>query len=275
MTMRKLNVSLMTLVAGVGISACSTSQPEIICNVGRAAPFAVLYTLRPGSDLGGCGAMQEVHLNAAPQDLTDPTGATQNPDYVGLNLWGLEGYFDDKNPNVKLVAIRPGEFAGLDTTSQPAANAQGSWDNFTPDKDKQCTVPKFSAATGPGMNATSSSVTYSLTQFAALNEPSHSGNQFHATLVYSDGTCTGTYDVLGTYPAVKCNINPDCDPSPNSKSISFTPDPKNIQPFGTNLSSGSLTEFYGSGLPRDFPTSCINGYCMVKGNYPVLGAFKQ
>ena len=256
----------MTLAAGFGLAACSSSQPEIVCNVGRAAPFAVLYTLRPGTDLGGCGTLQSQRLNAAPQDLTDPSGTTANAAYVGLNLWGLEGYYDDKNQNVKGVAIRPGEFAGLDTNPNPTVNAQGSFAKFAPDTNKQCIVSKFTDATGPGLNATSSGVTYSVSQFAALNEPAHSGNQFHATLVYNDGICAATYDVLGTYPAVTCNTNVDCDPSPNKNSDLN---------FGINSGSGSPTKFYGSGLPRDFPTSCINGYCMVKGNYPVLGAWHK
>jgi len=233
--MKKLIGSLLFLgLAAAVIGGCSTKEPGVICNVGRAYPFAVVYTPKAGAP--ACATTTAATLNNVAQDPNSTS-----------NVWGLEGYFSDKDVNLKVVAIRPGEYVDVDVKDPGGSPlALGNWTSFDPDAKDICTVPTMQPATHGG-------TTYTVSNLQVLNEPAHPGTELVASVTYSDGTCTADYDVLGVWPAVACGNDDDCDPCPNN--------PNSANP-------------YGSGIATDFPVACVNGYCNLKGtagDFPIRG----
>jgi len=239
--MKKLVKALLVALPCVALIDCAGGEPEVVCNVGRGTPFAIAYTLVSDAP-AGCGT----NVKATLSDFANNSDA----------VWGLEGYYSQTDANVMTVAVRPGEYHGLPASDDPdVPNALGSWDTLHP-ANNLCTVGTFQAAHATGIDTGATATSYTITGMKVLNEPAHPGTQMTANLAYTDGACTANFTVVGTWPAVPCATDDDCDPCPNN-------------PQSANV--------YGSGIAADYPTTCQDGLCKLTGtqaDFPIKGAAK-
>jgi hypothetical protein len=272
--MRKLISAALVLIGGLAVWGCSTTEPAPECNVGRGQPYAVYYQLQSdapsGCTLGAGGGGQFDKLNGLGGVPGTPTPVPGTKDGATYNEWGVEGYYSDIDPNLLLVAVRPAEFetltavdAGTDPAAVPAGNAllaEGNWTSSAIPANKQCSVTTTMTASAPFLQDTTTvGGKYVITNFQTYNDPAHEGTQLHAQLTYTDSSnCAGTYEVIGTWPAVACATQADCNPC------------------GTSLcqpSSPTSSYAFGTGIAQDYPVVCQHGYCMVTGTYPVTGTY--
>jgi len=210
-------------------ASCDATQPGPDCAVGRGGN-AVRYTLKGGT--GTCAAKQAEIVGV--QKYTDPdTGASR-------------------------VVMQPHElFALNDPDSNHTPFSSGALTATMPDAQHLCQAPQLSVAQRAGGGK---DVRYAWSNVKFYVSPAIPGTQWTAELAYTDGTCSATYEAVGVYPAISCQVQ-DADGNPvfqNGKRV-----------LDASL-CGQPDPYLLYALNPDFPVGCDadSGLCLLQGKPP-------
>ncbi len=170
----------------LSLSGCAFEQPPVRCIVGRGG-HAVRYVLKEGS--GTC--------------------ALKKPEIVGVQKYNPPG------EQTQTVALQPDalfQLVGEDADESHSPISLGSLRQDMPGADGFCRVQDVSEGRQQVTEEPGVDVRYAWSDVRFHVSAAAPGTQWLATVRYTEGSCSATYEAIGVFPAVSCHVrNEDGD----------------------------------------------------------------
>ncbi|HEX5747173.1 MAG TPA: hypothetical protein VFZ09_13100 [Archangium sp.] len=167
----------------LSLSGCAFEQPPVRCIVGRGG-HAVRYVLKEGS--GAC--------------------ASKKPEIVGVQKYNPPG------AQTQTVALQPDalfRLVGEDADESHSPISLGSLREDMPGQDGFCRVQDVSEGRQQVTEEPGVDVRYAWSDVRFHVSAAAPGTQWLATVRYTEGTCSATYEAIGVFPAVSCHVRND------------------------------------------------------------------
>jgi hypothetical protein len=167
----------------LSLSGCAFEQPPVRCIVGRGG-HAVRYVLKEGS--GAC--------------------ASKKPEIVGVQKYNPPGV------QTQTVALQPDalfQMVGEDADESHSPISLGSLREDMPGQDGFCRVQDVSEGRQQVTEEPEVDVRYAWSDVRFHVSAAAPGTQWLATVRYTEGSCSATYEAIGVFPAVSCHVRND------------------------------------------------------------------
>ncbi len=230
--------------SGLALMACGAEQPSPSCMAGHGG-WAAQYTAKPGQSLtGACAAKKGEVVGVQAYYGTGTSRLLEKLALKTATLTALEAApnvgADDASPIISLGAFSAGR----------------------PDAEHFCSVPSFSTAEQhlPADGADPAiDISYKWSNVKLYVTATSPGQQLSGELEYTDGTCTGRYDVTAIFPAVDCGVTDD-----NGDYV------MNGDVFAVDESLCSHGNQFGRSLQPTYPVKCDANIhlCVLDGPVP-------
>lgn len=175
--------SILGCAALLSLSACAFEQPPVRCVVGRGG-HAVHYVLKSSS--GTC--------------------AQKKPEIVGVQKYNPPG------EETQTVALQPDalfQLVGKDEDESHSPISLGALNQDMPGEDGFCRVQDVSEGRQQVTAEPEVDVRYAWSDVRFHVSAAAPGTQWLATVQYTEGSCSATYEAVGVFPAVSCHVRND------------------------------------------------------------------
>jgi hypothetical protein len=227
----------------LSLSACAFEQPPTRCVIGRGG-HAVRYVLKSGT--GECAGKEAEIVGV--QKYNPPEASTQT------------------------VALQPDtlfRLSGKDADTSHSPISIGALRQDIPDAQGYCRVQDVSEGHQQVTDEPSVDVHYAWSDVRFHVSAAAPGTQWAATVKYTSGTCSATYEAIGVFPAVTCAVLDDDDNPIREPDGTLRVDPRKC---------GQPDSFTLLALDESFPVSCdkASGLCLLDATSgDQLPAFKK